>query len=63
MHSRIHNVFLKFNNNGSEKLFSVEFILFNGIPINADTGNDMELVDQFLYGENGERLPDTGRPN
>lgn len=48
------NTFLKFKDqNGQTKLVSIDSILISGYPIDAETGEDLELVSD-LCDENGD---------
>lgn len=48
------NTFLKFRkSNGETKLVSIDSVLIDGYPIDAETGDDLELVSD-LCDENGD---------
>ena len=51
---KINEVFLKFvEENGTEKQIAIDDIVSSGHPIDSESGNDLELVDDNLYRGNG----------
>jgi hypothetical protein len=49
------NTFVNFyDENGGTKLVSIDSIMVDGYPIDAETGEDLEPCGSELYDENGD---------
>ena len=51
------DIYLKFKDeNGNDLLVSVSEIIDSGNPIDPEMGDDLQLVDEFIYSVNGLKV-------